>query len=63
MDRVVKEARSQGWRVEQTKGNHWRFYAPDGVHIVHGPGTPSVRRSIDNTIAELRKYGFVWKGH
>ena len=61
--KVIREAERQGWRVEQTKGGHWRFYAPDGVNIVHAAGTPSDRRSFDNTIAQLRKYGFEWRGH
>ena len=61
--KVIKAAEQQGWRCEPTKGGHWRLYAPDGVHIVHAPGTPSDRRSFDNTISQMRQYGLTWKGH
>jgi predicted RNA binding protein YcfA (HicA-like mRNA interferase family) len=60
--KMLREAQRQGWRVEQTKGGHWRLYAPDGEHIVHAAGTPSDTRSLDNTLAQMRRYGFVWKG-
>jgi predicted RNA binding protein YcfA (HicA-like mRNA interferase family) len=58
-----KEAEAQGWRVELRKGGHLAFYSPHGKGIVFAPSTPSDRRSINNVIADLRKYGFVWKGH
>lgn len=63
MKELVAAAQAQGWRVEQTSKGHWRLYAPDGVHIVHLPGTPSDHRSFDNCVAKMRQYGFVWKGH
>lgn len=59
---IVREAERQGWRVETTKKGHIRFYAPDGVHVVHAGGTPSDHRSIANLLAQLRRYGFRWKG-
>lgn len=62
MKEIRREAERQGWRVEATKKGHIRFYAPDGTNIVHAAGTPSDRRSIDNLIAQLRRYGFRWKG-
>lgn len=60
--KVIREAEKQGWRVEMTRNGHWRFYAPDGVNIVHAAGTPSDYKSFDNTVARLRHFGFVWKG-
>jgi hypothetical protein len=63
MKKLVREAERQGWRVEPTKSGHWRFYAPDGEHIVHASGTPSDHRSLDNLVAQMRRYGFKWKGH
>jgi len=38
------------------------FFAPDGVNKVTAGGTPSDHRGIDNVLAELRRYGFNWKG-
>jgi hypothetical protein len=58
----MREAESQDWRVEQLKSGHWRLYAPDGVHIVHAAGTPSDYRALDNTVAQMRRYGFRWRG-
>jgi len=59
---IVRAAEKQGWGVERTKKGHWRFFAPDGENIVHGAGTPSDRRALDNLLSQLRRYGFVWKG-
>jgi hypothetical protein len=59
--KVIKEAHRQGWRCVLLKSGHWRLYAPDGENIVHAGGTPSDRRSLDNTISEMRRYGFRWK--
>lgn len=60
--KVLDQATKQGWRVEQTKGGHWRLYAPDGEHIVHAASTPSDHRALANTIAQMRRYGFKWEG-
>ena len=57
-----REAERQGWRVVLLKGGHWRFYAPGGKGIVHAGGTPSDHKSLANTVADLRRYGFRWKG-
>ncbi len=63
MEEVVREAGEQGWRVQKTDGGHWRLYSPDGRGIVHAAGTPGSARSVQKTIARLRQYGFMWKGH
>jgi hypothetical protein len=60
---LLDAAEKQGWRVELTKKGHWRCYAPDGINIVIVSGTPSDRRSLRNAIAQMRRYGFQWKGH
>lgn len=60
--KIIREAERQGWRVETTRGGHLSFYAPDGENIVTTGSTPSDRRSLDNHIARMRKYGFSWKG-
>lgn len=59
---IVKAAEDQGWRVQETKKGHLMFYAQDGVNKVLAAGTPGGGRGIDNLVARLRSYGFVWKG-
>jgi predicted RNA binding protein YcfA (HicA-like mRNA interferase family) len=61
---VVKDAKRQGFRVTLTKKSHWEFLPPDPTkEIVIAPGTPSDKRSILNLIAQLRRSGFIWRGH
>lgn len=62
MTRLIREAERQGWRVEQLKSGHWRLYAPGGKGIVHASGTPSDWRDLANTVAQMRRFGFKWKG-
>lgn len=59
---ILAEAEKQGWRVELQKGGHYKLYSPDGQGIVTVGSTPSDRRSLLNTIAYMRRYGFTWKG-
>lgn len=58
---LIERLREQGWRVDPTKGGHFRAFSPDGVHIVHIAGTPSSKRSHANTVALLRRYGYKGK--
>jgi predicted RNA binding protein YcfA (HicA-like mRNA interferase family) len=58
---IRKEAERQGWRVEVTKGGHWRFVPPDPTKpMVVTSSTPSDHRTLDNFIGRLRKSGFRW---
>jgi ABC-type phosphonate transport system ATPase subunit len=59
---IVKAAEAQGWRVKRTRKGHLVFFAPDGVNMAVAAGTPGGGRAMDNFLAELRGYGFVWKG-
>lgn len=57
---IVRRARRQGFRVEQTGGDHWRFVPPDKTKgIYFSAGTPSDVRGLRNMIAELRQRGYV----
>lgn len=64
MIRVKKELRplvaaavEQGWDVSISGGGHLRFKSPNGA-IVFAPSTPrGGKRSIENTVAELRRKG------
>lgn len=57
---VVEEAGLQGWRVEVQSNGHVRLFAPNGVGMVWVAGTPSDHRWKANTIAKMRRHGFVW---
>jgi hypothetical protein len=59
---IAKAAEGQEWRVTETKNGHFWFYAPDGVNKVLAAGTPGGGRGMENLVAKLRSYGFVWKG-
>lgn len=55
---LKRTAEQQGWLVEPTKGQHWRFVPPDkSKAIVILPGTSCSRVGLRNAIAQLRKSG------
>lgn len=57
--KIEAELRRQGWTERPTrKGAMW--LAPDGVGKVTVHRTPSDRRTLANTLAELRRAGFHW---
>jgi hypothetical protein len=57
---VVEEAQRQGWHCVERSNGHWMCLAPDGAGIVWIAGTPSDHRWKKNTIAKMRRHGFVW---
>lgn len=58
---IIRAAERQGWRAEK-RSRHWKLYSPDGEAIVVAAATPGGGRWKANLIAELRRYGFEWKG-
>ena len=60
MRELVKCAEQQGWSNE-TRNGHLKLRAPNGFVVV-APKTPSDPRSRLNTIALMRRQGFIWKG-
>lgn len=62
LDQILREAEKQGCRIEQSKGNHWKIFVPNGSIIVTA-STPSDYRSLRNTRARLRKAGIVVGPH
>lgn len=54
--RLTALAESQGWRVLPTRNGHYKFFAPDGVHLVV-IGVPDHYRDERNAISELRRGG------
>lgn len=58
--KVWQAAEAQGWRTE-VKKKGWMLFPPDKSKapvMVHR--TPSDHRALKNTIAEMRRQGFVW---
>lgn len=59
IDAIIREALEQGWTHDRTTRGHHQLYAPGGKGIVTFSGTPSDKRSIKNSLAEMKKLGFV----
>jgi hypothetical protein len=57
---LVAEAARQGWRCEQRKSGHWLMFPPTRMPPVAVASTPSDHRWRANTIAKMRRAGFVW---
>lgn len=57
---LVAEAERQGWRCELRKSGHWMLFPPNGMGPVVMAGTPSDHHWKRNTIAKMRRAGFVW---
>jgi hypothetical protein len=61
IDKLIRWARSQGFRVEVDQQGYRRFYVPDGSYLVRYPATPSnPRRRFAEVVIALRKAGLPW---
>jgi hypothetical protein len=57
---IRKALRAQGWRLDD-EGRHTKAYPPDkSMPPVVLPKTPGGGRWRENTIAQLRRSGFIW---
>ena len=52
-------AEEQGWRVERTRANHYRFVPPDRSKRIVLFSANSSPQNVRNTYAELRRSGLV----
>lgn len=57
--KIVKALREQGFEVERTQRGHYEVRR-DGRKVATFSGTPSDRRSWKNSLARVRRAGFVW---
>lgn len=57
LDDLKRLAKEQNWTFERTKNNHWKFFSPDGKHIIVVSGTPSDWRSQRKAYADFKKAG------
>lgn len=60
IDDIREQAEAQGFKVDRTKKNHWRFIPPDPTKpIVIGSGTPRCHRGARHDLLRgLRSAGF-----
>jgi hypothetical protein len=59
---IIREAKEQGWRVEETIDG-WVFYPADkSKHSILWHKTPSDWRAPRNFKALMRRAGFKWPG-
>jgi len=56
--KLVKSLQKQGFKVTQTKKNHFKVYSPDGERVAFLGGTPGDHRSWKNQISILRHMGY-----
>jgi hypothetical protein len=53
-----KQAEQQGWRIERTCSDHFKWYSPNGNDIVVSGLSCSDHRAMKNHIAMMRRAGF-----
>lgn len=58
--KLEKALKAQGFTVEPTKGNHWEVRGSNGIRATTYAGTSSDRRGDKNSLAQLKRAGFVW---
>lgn len=58
INKLVRIAKKEGWRVEKTKNSHILFYPPDlDSGFVTMPSTPRSSRNFKNYVNELKMRG------
>lgn len=57
---IVAELEEQGWEIGQISGTHYRATPPDKEKPLVHFSVSADPRAIKNTIADLRRSGFVW---
>lgn len=61
VSKLLRDLEAQGFSVKRTKRGHYQV-TKDSVYFTTVPGTPSDWRSLANSVAALRRAGFVHKG-
>jgi predicted RNA binding protein YcfA (HicA-like mRNA interferase family) len=51
---LLRQAQAHGWRVQPTRGGHWKLTHPSGDAVVTS-SSPSDRRALANLKAQLRR--------
>lgn len=55
---MTKKLARLGWTLKMTRGGHVKAIPPDNGPFVILSATPSDRRSVQNTLCILRRYGY-----
>ncbi|WP_433330006.1 hypothetical protein [Spirillospora sp. CA-294931] len=58
--RLIKVLETQGFSVTKTRKGHWLVRDPEGHVIATLASTPSDTRGFANSVARLRRAGFIW---
>jgi transcriptional/translational regulatory protein YebC/TACO1 len=56
---MVKAVLRQGWRVEVSRHNHIKFYAPNGKDMIVASMTARTDNSVSKLRQQLRKAGAI----
>ncbi|GAA3087283.1 hypothetical protein GCM10020000_87630 [Streptomyces olivoverticillatus] len=56
---LKKALKKQGFVVRETKNGHYQVFGKDGAFVTVLPGTPSDHRSLKNSMAYLKRAGFI----
>lgn len=60
IDKVLREARHQGFGVRLSRSNHYLIHGPAGQYVTTCSYTPSDSREWRMLVTRLRKVGFIW---
>lgn len=59
-EKLLKELLRQGFTYTRTSKQHYMVRSSEGTLITTLSGTASDHRALRNSIAQLRRAGFVW---
>lgn len=59
IQKIIRNAQSQGFRYSKTTQGHHQLYSPDGNHIVTHSGTSSDHRGFYNFLSQLKRAGYM----
>lgn len=54
---LVRTLKQQGFSVEVSKRTHYKVYSPSGEYVTTMACTPGKGRTLQNTVADLRRKG------
>ncbi len=59
-EKMMEEAKRQGWSLKQTSGSHWLARPPDPTKTIIYFAISGDPHAFKNVISDMRKRGFVW---
>ena len=58
--KVEKALLAQGFEIRTASNGYHRYFDPSGNYVTDYPKTPSSQRRLLNTLAALKRAGFLW---